>query len=240
MLLASGGAARRRSGAAGCKCLERSRSFPSCGTLLGQFLCSLVYVPLAGFCLPAILSLSAAFLHLWFPRSQSCLRGKQGSWRGGGAGGLKERCQVQSCLPFPPLLHRITAGDGGCRKAQSSGGLFKRKCPFPCPFAFSLFTAVGSGGSTEMFVPAQRPDPAQELRALASPSRCLCPGTEPVAHWAEGTAPAWEGARLPTSQQREGPCSPRSTEGPYKPHLTHRHPRELLSRAHGASLCPGD
>lgn len=36
------------------------------------------------------------------------------------------------------------------------------------------------------------------------------------------------------SQQREGPCSPSSTEGPYKPHLTHRHPKDLLTCAQGA------
>lgn len=105
--------------------------------------------------------------------------------------------------------------------------------------AFSLLIVVTSGTFTEMSVLAQRPGPALDVRALASVSHLLCPGTQPAAHSGEGTVLAWEGADLPASQQREGPCSLGSTEGPYEPHLTQRQPRELVSHAH-EPLCPRD
>lgn len=65
-------------------------------------------------------------------------------------------------------------------------------------------------------------------------------GTRPAARWGGRTAPASQAAHLPVSQQKEGPCSPGSTEGPYKPRLAHRDPREPPSLPHAAFLCPGD
>lgn len=75
---------------------------------------------------------------------------------------MKERCQIQSCLLFPPLLHGITTPSSwgrGCRKAKSLEGLFQsqRKCPFSHPFGFPGHCS--SRSSTEMSGSAQRPDP---------------------------------------------------------------------------------
>lgn len=66
-------------------------------------------------------------------------------------------------------------------KAKSSERLFSAS-PSSHAFAFSLLIMVTSGSFTEMSVPAQRPDPALDLCALASLSHSLCPGTQPAAH----------------------------------------------------------
>lgn len=239
MPLVLGGAARQ-SGAAGCKYLGGRRSFPSCGTLPGQFLRSLV----ASFCLPAILTFSAAFLHLWFPCSRSCPRAKEG-WEGGGSGWLEGKVPCPKLPSFPTALARHYSpqqpvrGDAG-KPSLLGGSSVQEKMPIPSPLCVQPVHCSGVRPLHRAVRPCTEARSCAGAACRGLPIPLPCPGTQPAARWGEGTAPAWEGAHLPKSQQREGSCSPSSTKGPYKPHLAYRHPRELLSRAHGASVCPGD
>ena len=94
----------------------------------------LVCVPLAGLCLPAIRSLSAAFLHLWFPHSRPRLRGKEGSWRGGGR--FEGKVPSPKLPFFPTTLARHCSPQqprrGDAEKPSLLGGSsVQQKMPIP-------------------------------------------------------------------------------------------------------------
>lgn len=125
-------------------------------------------------------------------------------------GSLKSRPKLDT---FPSLLHSISPRSSqgeGMRESQTVWGALqcKRKCPFPHPFALSP-TAAASSGSTEMFVPAQRPDSVLELCSCL-----LCPGTPPVACWRKAQPQLGKAARLPMSSRGKGCAVPKAERVP--------------------------
>lgn len=145
---------------------------------------------------------------------------------------MEERCRAQSltlshhsCTAFLPSAAR----EKGCKKVRLSGGALqcKRKCPLPRPFALTLLQ--------QHPVAHRDAHPCREARSCAT-AGCLpvplhrCSASHLLE---EGTAPAWEGCPPACEQQRNGLCSPKSTEGAHEPYLPHKDLRELLSHSMG-------
>lgn len=161
---------------------------------------------------------------------------KPDSWGGEVVKG-QDRCLGGKVLcpkfdTFPSFLYSISplSSQGeGMQESQVVWGVLqcKRKCPLPRPFALTPLQ--------------QHPVAHRDARPCTEARSCATAGCLPVPlHRCsasplleEGTAPAWEGCPPAYEQQRNGLCSPKSTEGAHEPYLPHKDLGELLSHSMG-------